>query len=101
MAQLMITYEWSDWRNAPVWWIQSVYVAPAHRRKGLFKALYQHARQQAQHAGAAGLRLYADNDNLNAHTTVVGGGSHNLAIYSLFPKQTVHRDGDVKPLHCL
>lgn len=70
VAQLMITYEWSDWRNANVWWIQSVYVQPAHRRKGLFRALYAHVRQEATEAGAAGLRLYADNDNSNAHSTV-------------------------------
>jgi GNAT superfamily N-acetyltransferase len=34
-GQLMVTPEWSDWRNGPVWWIQSVYVAPAHRRRGV------------------------------------------------------------------
>ncbi len=70
VAQLMITYEWSDWRNANVWWIQSVYVEPTHRRKGLFRVLYRHTRQAAAQEGAAGLRLYADDDNSSAHATV-------------------------------
>src|SRR5512141_2697936 len=54
LAQLMITYEWSDWRNRFVWWIQSVYVQPAHRRRGLYRQLYAHVRAEARAAGAAG-----------------------------------------------
>lgn len=60
MAQLMITFEWSDWRNCQVWWIQSVYVVEERRRQGLFKALYNAVREEAKKAGAGGLRLYAD-----------------------------------------
>lgn len=70
VGQLMITFEWSDWRNSNVWWIQSVYVQPEHRRRGIFRALYDHVRQEAHRAGAAGLRLYADNSNSCAHATV-------------------------------
>lgn len=70
IGQLMITLEWSDWRNANVWWIQSVYVHPQHRRRGIYRSLYARARHDAQQAGAAGLRLYADNDNTRAHATV-------------------------------
>ena len=70
IAQLMITYEWSDWRNASVWWIQSVYVRPPYRRQGCFRHLYQHVRQAAAAAGAGGLRLYADDNNISAHATV-------------------------------
>ena len=60
IGQLMITREWSDWRNAFVWWIQSVYLLPEARGRGGFRALYEHARAEAAAAGAAGLRLYAD-----------------------------------------
>jgi GNAT superfamily N-acetyltransferase len=60
IGQLMITREWSDWRNAFVWWIQSVYVRPEARGRSVFKALYEHAHAEATSAGAAGLRLYVD-----------------------------------------
>lgn len=63
VGQLMITHEWSDWRNGDLWWIQSVYVHPDHRRGGVFKALYQHVQRAARAAGAAGLRLYVERDN--------------------------------------
>ena len=42
VGSLMITYEWSDWRNGDFWWIQSVYVAPEFRERGVFRALYAH-----------------------------------------------------------
>lgn len=63
VGQLMITTEWSDWRARPVWWIQSVYVPPQARRRGVYAALYAAARDQAEAAGAAGLRLYVDTRN--------------------------------------
>ena len=69
IGQLMITYEWSDWTNADVWWIQSVYVVPEHRGKGVFKKLYTHVRAKAEEHKACGLRLYADNDNIKAQDT--------------------------------
>jgi len=68
IGQLMITREWSDWRNAFVWWIQSVYVPPEARGRGVYKALYEHARAEARGAGAAGLRLYVDVRNARART---------------------------------
>ena len=66
VGQLMITKEWSDWRNGDVWWVQSVYVHPDHRRRGVFRALYVHAREQASRAGAVGVRLYVDDHNAAA-----------------------------------
>jgi ribosomal protein S18 acetylase RimI-like enzyme len=66
IGQLMITREWSDWRNGDIWWIQSVYVHPDHRRRGVFRALYDHAREQARLAGAVGVRLYVDDHNAAA-----------------------------------
>jgi GNAT superfamily N-acetyltransferase len=66
VGQLLITFEWSDWRNRIVWWVQSVYVRPEARGGGVFRALYDHARREAQKAGAAGLRLYVDTTNTRA-----------------------------------
>ncbi|SHL90890.1 GNAT family N-acetyltransferase [Rhodanobacter sp. OK091] len=66
---LLVTYEWSDWRCGDFWWIQSVYVIPAARRGGVFRALYAAVEQGAAAAGAAGLRLYVETENLHAQTT--------------------------------
>mgnify|MGYP001263296023 CR=1 FL=1 len=64
---LMLTYEWSDWRNGDWWWIQSVFVAPAHRRRGVYAALYAHVLQAARASGGVcGLRLYVERDNTAA-----------------------------------
>ena len=66
---LLITHEWSDWRNGDIWWIQSVYVLPEHRGRGVFRALYQTAETSARAAGAVGLRLYVERDNAAAQAT--------------------------------
>ncbi len=63
LGGLLITFEWSDWRNAPMWWFQSVYVEPTARGQGVFHALYESVREQATAAGAAALRLYVERDN--------------------------------------
>ncbi len=68
VGQLLITYEWSDWRNKPVWWIQSVWVEPEHRGHGLFRRLYEAVREEAKAAGAGGLRLYVDERNARAQS---------------------------------
>jgi len=69
LGGLMVTYEWSDWRNADFWWIQSVYVRPEARRQGIYAALYAEIEQQARAAGACGVRLYVENDNAQAIAT--------------------------------
>jgi|SRR6266568_2738052 len=66
---LMITHEWSDWRNGDIWWIQSVYVHADFRRKGVFSALYRHVEHVASAAGAVGLRLYMEEENAVAQAT--------------------------------
>jgi GNAT superfamily N-acetyltransferase len=64
VGQLLITTEWSDWRNAYFWWIQSVYVAPDHRRRGVYRALENYVRAEARRCGdVCGLRLYVDQHN--------------------------------------
>ena len=65
-GQLMVTTEWSDWRNGDWWWVQSVFVAPAHRRRGVFATLLDAAAAAADAAGAVGLRLYVERDNAPA-----------------------------------
>lgn len=69
-GQTMVTVEWSDWRNGFFWWIQSVYVDPGFRRRGVFRALYEHIREKAKRRkGVCGLRLYAHHDNKRAIET--------------------------------
>jgi ribosomal protein S18 acetylase RimI-like enzyme len=66
VGQLMVTFEWSDWRNGMFWWIQSVYVHPEFRSRGIFAALYRHVERLAKGAGACGLRLYVERENVGA-----------------------------------
>ena len=64
VGQAMVTYEWSDWRNGDLWWIQSVYVHPDHRRQGICTRLFRHIESLAREAaGVCGLRLYVEEDN--------------------------------------
>jgi GNAT superfamily N-acetyltransferase len=66
-GQLMITYEWSDWRNANMWWIQSVYVMPEFRRAGVFRALFNHLQDLARaRKDVCSLRLYVHAENTRA-----------------------------------
>jgi ribosomal protein S18 acetylase RimI-like enzyme len=70
VGQTQITYEWSDWRNGWMWWIQGVYVRPEARRRGVFRALYQHISQAARaDPEVVALRLYVERDNHLAQQT--------------------------------
>jgi len=70
VGQTMITTEWSDWRNGWFWWIQSVYVRPEARRRGVFRALFEHISKAArQDSSVIGLRLYVDHQNHVAQET--------------------------------
>ncbi len=69
IASLLITYEWSDWRNSDVWWFQSVYVKKEYRRKGIFRLMYSYIRGEAEANGIAGLRLYVETNNIVAQKT--------------------------------
>jgi GNAT superfamily N-acetyltransferase len=88
IGQLMLTYEWSDWRNGMVWWIQSVYVHGDYRRKGVFSALYRHVESLARHEPeVCGLRLYVEQDNARAQQTYESLGMHMtnyLVMQSMF-----------------
>lgn len=76
VGQLAVTREWSDWRNGDIWWIQSVYIARDHRRRGIYQALHAHVREAAQSARVAGLRLYVERDNEAAQATYAALGMH-------------------------
>lgn len=78
----MVTYEWSDWRAADWWWLQSVYVAPAHRRCGVFRALYAQIQREARAAGnVCGLRLYVEKQNLHAQHTYLDLGMRDAGYF--------------------
>ncbi len=66
---LMITKEWSDWRNGLIWWIQSVYIHPEYRRQGIFRKMYQNISDSAKEQGIIGLRLYVEHNNATAQKT--------------------------------
>lgn len=75
IGQIMVTYEWSDWRNGMLWWIESVYVHADHRRKGVFSKLYRHVESQAEtDPEVAGIRLYVEKDNVRAQATYASLG---------------------------
>jgi ribosomal protein S18 acetylase RimI-like enzyme len=70
VGSLMVTNEWSDWRNGLFWWIQSVYIVPAARRQGVYRALYDFVRDMARaDPGICGFRLYVEKDNTAAQRT--------------------------------
>lgn len=87
VGTLMLTTEWSDWRNGDWWWIQSVYVMPDHRRKGVYAALYRHVEQAARDTdGVIGLRLYVEKENQNAQATYSALGMRDTG-YRLFESE--------------
>ena len=74
---LMITFEWSDWRNGDWWWLQSVYVAAQYRRAGVFRALYAEVERRAAAApDVIGVRLYVERANARAQQTYTALGMH-------------------------
>ncbi len=82
IGQLMLTFEWSDWRNGMFWWIQSVYVREPFRGQGVFGALYRFVEAQAREGGGAcGLRLYVDK-----------GNTHASRVYRALGMQETHYD---------
>ena len=66
IGSLMLTREWSDWNARWYWWIQSVYVVPEHRGRGVFRALYVAVQQMASESGVSQVRLYVDKENTTA-----------------------------------
>lgn len=93
IGQTMITFEWSDWENGLIWWIQSVYIHPDYRRQGYFRKIFEWVVEQVrQDPDAVGLRLYVDRHNQPALATYekLGMSRMDYLIYELKYKQ----DGD-------
>jgi ribosomal protein S18 acetylase RimI-like enzyme len=85
-AGCLITYEWSDWRNGMVWWLQSVYVRPEFRRRGLFRKMFEELQQLiAADPHVRGMRLYVDKRNVSAQQTYAQLGM-NGDHYQVFEK---------------
>jgi GNAT superfamily N-acetyltransferase len=84
VGQLMITFEWSDWRNGTFWWIQSVYVVPEARGQGIYSRLYEWISTEAKARGTVcGIRLYVDKTNHNAQRTYRRLGM-TPAVYDMY-----------------
>jgi len=94
IGQLMITFEWSDWRNGNIWWIQSVYVQPEARRKGVYKSLYEEVCRIALKSKVTGIRLYVDEFNDDAQKVYSSLGmreSHYVMYEAILPQQVSDR----------
>jgi ribosomal protein S18 acetylase RimI-like enzyme len=88
-GSLMITYEWSDWRAAMVWWIQSVYVAPEWRRRGIYAGLYDHVKALVEaDPSVGGIRLYVDRRNTAAQQVYqrLGMNGEHYVVYEWMKK---------------
>jgi GNAT superfamily N-acetyltransferase len=92
-GQLLVTYEWSDWRNGNFWWIQSVYVAEAFRGRGIFRALFDHVQAQARSThDVCGLRLYVETNNSRAQK-VYGRLGMKKTDYEMFQTDFILNPG--------
>jgi GNAT superfamily N-acetyltransferase len=94
IGQLLITYEWSDWRNGVFWWLQSVYVHQAWRRCGVFRRLYFHVLEEAKiQKTVAGVRLYVEKENHLAQQAyqelgLLPAGYHVYELDLVLPKSS-------------
>ena len=89
VGQLMITFEWSDWRNATFWWIQSVYVLPEWRRRGVYRRMHQTVIEEARaNPSVCGVRLYVERDNRVAQTVYDRVGLAR-SVYQVFEQDFV------------
>ena len=86
IGSLMITREWSDWNNEWYWWIQSVYVTPAYRKQGVYKAMYQKVKDAAKENNVSQIRLYADKTNISAQKAYQSLGMHE-SHYLMFEEE--------------
>jgi len=82
VGQLLVTFEWSDWRNAVFWWIQSVYVDPAWRRRGVYRTMHRAILERAKSRGdVCGVRLYVERENRTAKTVYARVGLETSAYH--------------------
>ncbi len=97
VGQLMITYEWSDWRNGMFWWIQSVYVIPEQRGRGVYQTMYRHIADEAKNdPRICGIRLYVARENQRAHAAYRSVGLLP-STYDMYEQDFVLGPHAVKP----
>ena len=88
VGHMLVTFEFSDWRNGFFWWVQSVYVWPEFRRAGVFRRIFEHVKELAlADPGVIGLRLYVERDNLRAQQTYIslGLGEEPYFLFGQYP----------------
>ena len=92
VGQILVTFEWSDWRNGNFWWLQSLYVHPDYRQKGIFRQLYDYVQAQARlnREGICGFRLYVEENNHQAHQAYANLGFQKTA-YHMYEKEFLWR----------
>lgn len=91
VGQLMVTYEWSDWRNGVFWWVQSVYVAPAARGRGVYRSVYEELLRLAREKGdVCGVRLYVEHNNESAKQVYAKLGM-SATVYEMWEEDFVIR----------
>jgi ribosomal protein S18 acetylase RimI-like enzyme len=90
IGQLMITFEWSDWRNQCFWWIQSVYVPKKFRKQRVFSELYQYVVKMAKRGNVSELRLYVEKHNVSAKRVYKTLGMKK-ASYEIFEQELLDR----------
>jgi GNAT superfamily N-acetyltransferase len=88
VGQILVTFEWSDWRNGSFWWLQSVYVHPDHRQASIFRQLYEYVQGQAHlnQEPICGFRLYVEEKNHQAHQVYANLGFQKTA-YHMYEKE--------------
>jgi GNAT superfamily N-acetyltransferase len=87
VGALLVTFEWSDWRNGQFWWIQSVFVVPEHRRQGVYATMHAFVGRRARaQQGVCGLRLYVEKDNAAAQNVYRSTGMAETA-YRLYEEE--------------
>ena len=85
---LLVTYEWSDWRNKWFWWIQSVYILPEFRGRSIYRAMYEFVKQLAEERGrVCGFRLYVEKENVHAQKVYERLGMHE-SHYLAYEEET-------------
>lgn len=93
---LMVTPEWSDWRNGVFWWVQSVYVRPPYRGQGVYRALYDEVRRRArEHGEVCGIRLYVEKDNRRAQSVYRKLGMEETP-YRMFEESFDHTGAGIR-----
>ena len=99
VGQVLVTFEWSDWRNGWYWWVQSVYVAAGARRAGVFRALFKHLKAAATaDPTVIGLRLYVERENHRAQAVYAAMGMTEegydlMGLYPLPGRASAFADG--------